>query len=225
MKKEQVGGLDFFKGDYCKEIEKKIKNFLNSNNEIGSGHNRKQRIMGDVIEDAVCEKMKDFFPEGSIKTCIKSKEAKAMGDVVLEDYKNNVLLVDVKTRNKNKKFNMPNLTSVRKIWDLYKEDNKYFVILLIEYEEKEGKTIYSNVRLSPIEWLNWECLGIGALGWGQIQIKNAREVKIDSSQTRDSWLAIFRNKVIKFYEDEKKKIDDERIKYFAGELNEAKKAK
>ncbi len=40
------------------------------------------------------------------------------------------------------------------------------------------------VTFAPIEFFDWDCLTIGALGWGQIQIANANVVKIVPKNSR-----------------------------------------
>jgi len=82
-------------------------------------------------------------------------------------------VVDVKTHREDTKFNMPNLTSVERLARFYEDDFNYFVMLLVKYNMQGTHAAISEVTFVPIEFLDWDCLTIGALGWGQIQIANS----------------------------------------------------
>jgi hypothetical protein len=56
-------------------------------------------------------------------------------------------------------------------------------------------------------------LTIGALGWGQIQIKNSNKLDLNKSITRKEWMLEFCDRVLDFYPKEISKIN-ERIKRF-----------
>ena len=36
--------------------------------------------------------------------------------------------------------------------------------------------------------LDWSCLTVGALGWGQIQIKNSNNIVISEQYTKKQWM-------------------------------------
>lgn len=65
----------------------------------------------------------------------------------------------------------------------------------------------------PIEFLSWECLTIGALGWGQIQIANANFVTVNEAYSRKKWMIELCDVMLEFYPKEVLKID-KRIAYF-----------
>ena len=71
---------------------------------------------------------------------------------------------------------MPNLTSVERLARFYEDDQNYFVLLLIAYTMSDVHVNVERVHFVPIEFLSWQCLTIGALGWGQIQIANANNI-------------------------------------------------
>ncbi len=73
--------------------------------------------------------------------------------------------------------------------------------------------VVSEARFFPIENLSWDCLTIGALGWGQIQIANANRLEIDFSITRKKWMLSLCDAMSEFYPREIEKIS-ERIDYF-----------
>jgi len=69
------------------------------------------------------------------------------------------------------------------------------------------------VHFVPIEFLAWECLTIGALGWGQIQIANANHILITETSRRKPWMLDLCDIMLEFYPREIGKIS-ERIKHF-----------
>ena len=50
--------------------------------------------------------------------------------------------------------------------------------MMISYAVEDTKVVVSEVLFSPIEFLDWDCLTIGALGWGQIQIANSNDIRV-----------------------------------------------
>ena len=66
--------------------------------------------------------------------------------------------------------------------------------------------------VEPIEWFDWECLRIGALGWGQLQFRSASHVRVNRSQTRKDWLRSFAAELREHYAKEENKIK-ERLDY------------
>jgi hypothetical protein len=65
----------------------------------------------------------------------------------------------------------------------------------------------------PIEFLSWDCLTIGALGWGQIQIANANTVTVLSKYKRKDWMIEMCDHLLDFYPREILKVK-ERVGYF-----------
>ena len=60
----------------------------------------------------------------------------------------------------------------------------------------------------PIEAFSWDCLTIGALGWGQIQIANANVLKFNEVINRKEWMLQLCNNIEMFYDEEISKIDE-----------------
>lgn len=108
---------------------------------------------------------------------------------------------------------MPNLTSVERLTRFYEDDNNYFAILFIRYSVSGTQAQARQTRFIPIERLSWECLAIGALGWGQIHIKDANHLAIDEQLTRKQWMLSLCDAMLEFYPREIEKIS-ERIDYF-----------
>ena len=58
----------------------------------------------------------------------------------------------------------------------YEDDGNYFVVLMVTYEIDGLQVAVEQATFVPIEFLDWRCLTIGALGWGQIQIANSNNM-------------------------------------------------
>jgi len=116
-------------------------------------------------------------------------------------------VVDVKTHRLDTHFNMPNLTSVERLSRFYEADNNYFVVLSIAYNVVGLKVVVDRVHFVPIEFLSWDCLTVGALGWGQIQIANSNRITVIPNNTRKQWMLEFCDIMLEFYPKEILKID------------------
>lgn len=196
-------------------IESNLKDLLNSCKDFENARIiASPRAVGDTVQEILGEKMNSCFPEGSIKEFNGSFARRAMADAAFTDSSDNYFVVDIKTHNKNTDFNMPNLTSVERLSRFYEDDKNYFVIVLAEYQSNGSSITFDSVRLFPIEHLKWDCLTIGALGWGQIQIANANIVNIDRSQQRKNWMISLCDMLDVFYPKEIDKIKN-RIDHFS----------
>lgn len=171
------------------------------------------RAIGDTVQEAIGELLPCCFPEGLLSGFNADFARRAMADVAYTDIDGNYYLIDVKTHNTSTQFNMPNLTSVHRLARFYEDDRNYFVILLIEYSVEDGHLTFTDARFIPIEHLEWSCLTIGALGWGQIQIANSNIVHVNRGNTRVDWMLALCDALDIFYPNEIAKIS-ERIDYF-----------
>lgn len=206
---------NIFDQENVKFFEEKFLMKLNSNNVFKTARViSSPRSVGDIVQEITGECLPECFPEGVIVNFSAAFARKSMADVAFYDSSNNYFTVDIKTHNKNTNFNMPNLTSVERLAKLYEKDHKFFVILLVEYIIKEGQAVFTSARLIPIEHLEWNCLRIGALGWGQIQIANSNIININPEMTRKDWILQLCDHLEVFYPKEIKKLQN-RLEYFA----------
>ncbi|MCY4216633.1 MAG: hypothetical protein OXC92_06595 [Flavobacteriaceae bacterium] len=90
----------------------------------------------------------------------------------------------------------------------------FFSLLIIKYSIVNNQPEVSEVIFSPIEFIDWSCLTLGALGWGQIQIANSNRIEISQDQSRKSWMLKLCDNVLEFYSKEIDKITGTRIKRF-----------
>jgi len=187
-------------------IERKVLNILNEQADFLSEDTAgSTRAAGDaiqsIIEDNFAEILGDLVGEYSA-----SFARRAMADLAFKDKVNNYCVVDVKTHREGTAFNMPNLTSVDRLARFYEDDSNYFVMLMVKYAVSGTKVTVQHVHFVPIEHLKWDCLTIGALGTGQIQIADSKRIEIDPSQKRRAWMLEFCDTVLTFYPREITKI-------------------
>ena len=93
------------------------------------------------------------------------------------------------------------------------DDRNYFVVLIVKYAIKGTKVNVEEAHFVPIEFLSWDCLTIGALGWGQIQIANSNIIHIVEGYSRKKWMIELCDVMLAFYPEEIGKIR-ERMDYF-----------
>ncbi len=205
---------EIFSSENLQHIQDKLLSLLNECAAFNNSYIAKSpRAVGDTVQDVLSEHMLDCFPKGLIQNYSDKFTRRAMADVAFTDIQDNYFVVDVKTHNRNTHFNMPNLTSVERLARLYEDDSNFFMVLLAEYTTESGSIVFDSVRLIPIEHLEWSCLTIGALGWGQIQIANANIVHVNRQTTRKKWMLELCNALEIHYPKEISKIE-KRIAYF-----------
>jgi hypothetical protein len=202
-----------FHGDGYLKIQERVKAYLNAQEGFLSVSTAKSpRAAGDAIQEIVSESFQSIL--GGFSTeCSSAFARRAMADIAFTDTNGCYCVVDVKTHRTDTKFNMPNLTSVDRLARFYEDDANYFVILMIRYAVQETRVIVSEVMFVPIEFLAWDCLTIGALGWGQIQIANSNYISVKPEYLRKKWMLELCDVVLDFYPREKAKID-QRISRF-----------
>jgi len=204
MKKSQI----FYGNSHREEIEKKLKIFLNEQTDFLSARTiNSPRAVGDAIENVIVENFKTILGD-LVGEYSSSFARRAMADLAFTDKDGFYYVVDVKTHRLDTKFNMPNLTSVERLSRFYEEDINYFSLLKIDYKTNGTRVEIEKVTFAPIEFFDWDCLTIGALGWGQIQIANANVVKIVPKNSRKKWMLELCDTMLEFYPKEIGKIGD-----------------
>jgi len=201
------------------DIERKVGDLIQKEKTFLSKSTvRSTRAIGDAIENIVGENFESIVADYSRKYSADFAR-RAMADLAFEDTKGNYYLIDVKTHNVETKFNMPNLTSVHRLAKLYHNkdcvEKDYFTLLIVPYKTKGLDITALDVNFVPIENLDWNCLTIGALGWGQIQLANSRNLEINRNLPRKTWMLQLCDELDEFYPREIAKIQ-ERSKFFAG---------
>ncbi len=192
--------------DRVRDLINKSPDFLSKNTA------QSPRAAGDAIENVVSSSFDKIL--GKLCADYSADFARrAMADLAFKDVDGLYYVVDVKTHRTDTKFNMPNLTSVERLARFYEADTNFFSLLLVNYKVKGVKAKVSDVKFVPIEFLGWDCLTIGALGWGQIQIANSNFVSVNPGYSRKRWMLEFCDVMLSFYPKEIVKIG-ERISRF-----------
>lgn len=196
------------------QLEQRTLNFLNSQQDYLSAITVKStRAVGDAIQDILADHFPEILQDERIKYSTGFAR-RAMADLAFEDHDGFYYVVDVKThRLHDTKFNMPNLTSVERLSRFYEDDKNYFVVLFISYEAQSARVNIMRVQFIPIEFLSWDCLTLGALGWGQIQIANSNFITVKTGYSRRSWMIELCDNLLDFYPREINKIN-QRVDYF-----------
>lgn len=188
--------------------ERRIKDFLNTRDRFLSGSTaRSTRAVGDAIQDILTGDFPTIVGEDICAEYSSQFARRAMADMAFNDPDGTYYVVDVKTHRLSTSFNMPNLTSVERLARFYEDDSNYFVVLMVTYEIEDLRAVIENVTFAPIEFFAWECLTVGALGWGQIQIANSNNISIRSGQSRRSWMIELCDTMLEFYPKEIAKIE------------------
>ena len=203
-----------FYSERFKIVQGKVKNFLNQQDEFLSGNTVKStRAVGDAIQDILSEHFQTIVGKDACANYSSDFARRAMADLAFEDKDRFYYVVDVKTHRISTKFNMPNLTSVERLARFYEDDKNYFVLLMIDYDIEGLRAVIEKVLFVPIEFLGWDCLTIGALGWGQIQIANSNVVTVNPGYSRKKWMIELCDTLLEFYPREIAKIN-KRIERF-----------
>ena len=195
----------FYSGQYL-ELQAKIRDFLNRQEGYLSDTSlNSPRAVGDAIQEILADGFAAIL--GDIcDTCTTDFARRAMADIAFVDKDKIYYVVDVKTHRQDTKFNMPNLTSVDRLSRFYESDTNYFLVLLVSYSVEGSRIVVSSVHFVPIEFLNWNCLTVGALGWGQIQIANSNIINLRPQYSRKLWMLELCEVMLEFYPREIAKI-------------------
>jgi hypothetical protein len=194
-------------------IENTVVDLLNSNQLMNYNTINSPRAVGDAVQNFLENNISQCLPKNLVTKINTSFARRSMADLAFEDTSGNYYVVDIKTHNLNTNFNMPNITSVERLARFYGDSINYFVLLLVSYSIQGEQLKFENCLFAPIEYLDWSCLTLGALGWGQIQIANSNIVNIEVKNTRKKWMLQLCDALDLFYPNEISKIT-RRIDYF-----------
>lgn len=200
------------KTSHQESIKKYIKDLLDSNLvnfELVDGG--QQRTVGDLIEFKVSEILfNDTNKLISEKKLPRSK--KSIEDITL--ISNGVeYYIDPKTHDNNSEFSMPNLTSIQKIKKLFSTDKKELVYVFVTYSLVDQTVIIENIKVFFIWELEMTVLNIGALGKGQLQIKNANTEILFTNEGKIEWYNNFKKLVQKYLTKQITKINKQIIEW------------
>jgi hypothetical protein len=202
-----------FHSEEFHKVENRVRDLINRSADFLSKNTaHSPRAAGDALENLIAGEF-DKILESHCGEYSTNFARRAMADIAFKDPDGLYCIVDVKTHRVDTNFNMPNLTSVERLARFYEDDSNYYSVLLIRYEVQGMKVNALDVKFVPIEFLGWDCLTIGALGWGQIQIANSNSIAVNPGYSRKKWMLEFCDVMLEFYPKEIVKIG-ERISRF-----------
>lgn len=203
----------FYYEGHNKKVAFRIREHINASPDFLSPQTAgSPRAVGDALENLLAQEFDSFLGDWCSEYS-KDFARRAMEDLAFKDKEGIYSAVDIKTHREGTQFNMPNLISVRRLSRFYESDMNVFALIMVRYSI-DGTTVrVSEVLFSPIEFLDWECLTLGALGWGQIQIANSRDVRIIDGLSRKLWMLQLCDAMAAFYPREIDKIG-ERLEHF-----------
>jgi len=202
-----------FSTDRFREIARRTRDFLNGHEDFLSARTaHSTRAAGDAIEGILGDHFQEILGEDCAEYSANFAR-RAMADIAFKDKDDLYYVIDVKTHRESTRFNMPNLTSVERLARFYEDDANYFVLLLVKYSLEDIRVCISEVVFAPIEFLDWDCLTVGALGWGQIQIANSNYISVRPGYSRKKWMLELCDVMLDFYPKEIGKIQG-RIEHF-----------
>tara|TARA_B100000900_G_scaffold253776_1_gene216226 strand:+ start:3003 stop:3599 length:597 start_codon:yes stop_codon:yes gene_type:complete len=166
-----------------------------------------QRSVGDKIENDCKEIVKSNLPNNYQEP----RSKKSTEDFTIFENKLNKVYedyIDVKTHfiQEEEGFSMPNLISVDKLKPLLEDDTKTLSYLFVDYTRKNGNLSIEDVKVKYIWELDWSILGIGGLGRGQLQIKDANKDLVFTDMGKESWKKILESEVPIFYDKQIEKF-------------------
>lgn len=152
-----------------------------------------QRTVGDLIENKISEIL--FNSDSELITEKREpRSKKSIEDVTLVS--GGVLYyIDPKTHDTNSDFSMPNLTSIDKIKKLFSSNEQELIYVFVSYGLDNGMVVISDIKVFFIWELDISILGIGALGKGQLQIKNANNELVFTNKGKEEWFEDFKKLV------------------------------
>jgi len=158
-----------------------------------------QRGIADILEKHVCDLIKDTYKDTPGVLTKDAKSKRSIEDVLIETEDQNVF-VDVKTGDTKGTFSMPNLISVERLRQLYKDPKNIVIYVFVSYEKIDDQTVMITdiVQAAPEE-IHPSCLQVQNLGRGQLQIKKGMAPVIDKSSTRAAWLQSLKGLVVDFH--------------------------
>ena len=177
------------------DIKTTLRNGLDK--ELTVSESLQHRAVGDLLEADSIELVKQKYPE----LIREASSKRSIDDFSIVDGEKEMLF-DIKThyiQNVEGAFSMPNLISVKRLKGVLEDPNKTLSYVFVDYTRVGDRLTVEDVTVKQIWELDWSMLRIGALGKGQLQIKDANKELTYTDIGRDRWFEILKEEVRKFY--------------------------
>jgi len=201
--------------DIYTRIEESLKEFLLQYEFTVDEMGASPRSIGDKVQQVIMENFPAICKEAArrLKTQVKYKaeiSRRAFEDAAFS-IGDKYFAFDVKTRNVEVGFHMPNIKSVERLVHFYTSDTNTLAIISVDYRlalENRTKPInFERIIVVPIEQISWDCLRFGKLGYGQIQVEPNQLIIVDRKQSRERWMKLLFTNLLLFYQDELRKSE------------------
>jgi hypothetical protein len=170
-----------------------------------------QRTVGDLVESRVTEILmnskSDLITETKGPRSKKSIEDVTLVSDLVSFY------IDPKTHDMGSGFSMPNLTSIDKIKKLFLSDKKELIYVSVSYTNENGWVNIHDIKVFFIWELDISILGVGALGKGQLQIKNAKKNLVFTDKGKQKWYGDFKKLVQEYLKKQLVKINKQILEW------------
>lgn len=156
-----------------------------------AGARAMQRGIADVIEGFVAEAITDELRHDTAVSTHAARGKKSVEDFSVH-FRDQDVWVDVKSKNLRGSFSMPNLISIKRLWNIFQSPTESLMFLFVGYtivDPSVGKIRIDTISCVPAEDMNPEYLQIQNLGLGQLQLKNNACIEELVSQASQGELA------------------------------------
>jgi hypothetical protein len=160
-----------------------------------------QRTSADQIEHAVRQMLLQSDPRFRPPAGVR-----ASGDILFDA---DVLChINIKSTDVSKEFHMPNLISAENLRKICARQQRFYLLRILH---RSGEIISKEFwQLTEIDWSN---LQLGALGTGQIQIRNGLNPLTPHTGDTATWMQQWREHMISFYTKEISKAERRRASW------------
>lgn len=170
-----------------------------------------QRTYADLVQKKAVDILFDSKNDLVTETR-RAKSKRTIEDVTLISQKK-LFYIDIKTHDLNSEFSMPNLTSINRIRKVFNSDKKELVYSLVSYVLENNMLIVKDVEVFFIWELEPTILSVGALGLGQLQIKDANKELIFTTIGKMSWYSEYVKLVQVYLQKQKIKIEQQILEW------------
>ena len=173
-------------------------------NSMGLG----QRGIGDLLEDCVKDAYRQHLSDSDTYRYLKPTTVRSIEDFSVAG--EGRVYYDVKTRDLDRDFSMPNLISAKRLYRLYQHENVELRYALIEYRGADNTKEVVGYTERPIESIDWSCLSVQNLGEGQIQLSCTGDPAIFHG-TRQEWMLELKQRMQVFLDHTISKMEKRKL--------------
>jgi len=170
-----------------------------------------QRGIADIVEVIVSDIILNLKHQ-SIKELYEAKSKRSIEDVGLVTTDYDDIKIDIKTHDSESDLSMPNLISISRLKKFYENDRNLLLYVFVKYVNNDNLIQILDIKVKSIEQLHWDCLTIGNLGKGQLQVKNMDEISFQNFMTRKDWMERLSYDVVIYYQSLINKIQTKWMK-------------